>query len=56
MVTLTMAKDAPSIEGPTIPEGVTVQYLGHVIGGMVRVKYKGQECVIHPLNTKELSQ
>lgn len=36
--------------------GTVVAYLGHVVGGMVRVRYDGQEVVIHPGATKELGR
>jgi len=54
MIKLTLMTDAPAESGFVLPKGAVVEYLGHVIGGMVRVKYKGHEYVIHPANTKEL--
>lgn len=38
----------------TIPVGATVEYLGHVPGGMVRVVCDGRKMVIHPGATEEL--
>lgn len=37
-----------------IPKGATVEYLGHVVGGAVRVRYDGREGLIDPRCTKEL--
>lgn len=38
-----------------IQKGETVEYLGHVPGGMVQVRHKGETVVIHPGATVELS-
>lgn len=38
-----------------IQPGETVEYLGHVPGGMVRVRHNGETVVIHPGATAELS-
>lgn len=35
--------------GKTIPAGTTVTYIGHVIGGMVKVRLQdGSEEIMHP--------
>lgn len=39
----------------TIPIGEVVEYLGHLPGGMVQVRWHGVSFVIHPATTKELS-
>ncbi len=65
-MTLTLIHDAPACEmvGSTwneppaeyIPAGSAVEYKGHTLGGMVRVKTPaGDIRVIHPATTKELS-
>ena len=55
MLTLTLIIKAPTRSGKTIPSGTVVKYLGHVPGGMVQVEYEGQQEIIHPGTTKELS-
>lgn len=37
-----------------IVPGVKVQYLGHIVGGMVKVLHNNAEVVIHPGATEEL--
>jgi hypothetical protein len=55
MIPLTIERDAPTIiAGVTIPAGTVVEYLGHVPGGMVQVKWNGDKTIIHPETTKEL--
>lgn len=56
MATLTLRHDAPTETGATIPKGAIVEYIGHVAGGMVKVRHNGTEEVIHPRTTIELSQ
>lgn len=37
-------------DGKFIPSGTTVLYLGHVVGGMIRVRtYDRIECIMHPV-------
>lgn len=55
MLTVTTKMDAVSDSNVLIPRDTKLEYLGHVIGGMISVKYNGNEMVIHPLTTKELS-
>ena len=38
-----------------IVEGVKVQYVAHIPGGMVKVSHNGKEVVIHPSATVELA-
>lgn len=38
-----------------IAPGVTVEYVSHLPGGMVKVRHNGQLVVIHPGGTVELS-
>lgn len=52
---LVLAHDAPTDQGDTIPRGSTVGYLGHVPGGMIRVRWGPVVRVIHPETTRELS-
>lgn len=46
---------APRIS-QVIRPGVKVDYVAHVIGGMVRVRYMGLDVIIHPGATQELSE
>lgn len=38
-----------------IEQGVTVEYLGHLPGGMVQVRHGDEILVLHPAATVELS-
>lgn len=53
-MTLKIIHPAPTECGATIPAGVIVEYLGHVVGGMVKVRWGQKECVIHPGTTQQL--
>lgn len=46
--------DAPTDSGDTIPAGSVVEYLGHIPGGMIQVRWNGVIYVIHPLTCEEL--
>ncbi len=42
-------------KGRKVPVGTTVEYLGHVPGGMVAVRFEdGTEDVMHPMCFKQL--
>ncbi len=53
-MTLTLWIDAPTEEGDTIYAGTTVGYLGHVPGGLVRVRVGSLIRTIDPRITNEL--
>jgi hypothetical protein len=60
MATLTIVKNCTDSNGMQIPLGTKVEYLGHVPGGMVKIRYgidtkgKPREVTIHPAATAEL--
>lgn len=56
MLTLTLIHKCTSTSGVVLPAGITVEYLGHVVGGNVQVKYCGQTFTINPNATKELNK
>lgn len=50
------AKSCVGKPNQVIPAGSTVEYVSHVVGGMVMVRHNGgAEVIIHPGTTKELS-
>jgi hypothetical protein len=54
-MSMTSDKDAVSERGTVIPAGTTVEYLGHVVGGWVRVRLPDRtEEVVHPRCFKQL--
>jgi hypothetical protein len=53
-VTLTIDRRCQNDKGVEIPIGTVVEYCCHVVGGMVRIRWNGEESIIHPLATKEL--
>lgn len=49
MLTMTSDKPGKTESGKDVPVKTTVEYLGHVTGGMVRVRLPdGTEDVMHP--------
>lgn len=57
MADLQMTTDRPAVteEGENVPAGTTVVYLGHVAGGMVKVRFDDETVgVMHPHCFKEL--
>ena len=54
MLTLLVEVNAPTESGKMIPPGTKVEYLGHVLGGMVSIRWNGEQEIIHPGTTKEL--
>lgn len=54
MPRLTIDHPCQNDKGVTIPVGTSVEYLGHVVGGMVKVRWNGEESIIHPHATREL--
>jgi len=54
MPTLTIDRRCKNDKGEEIPIGTVVEYLGHVPGGMVKIRWNGEESIINPLATKEL--
>lgn len=54
MITLTIIHLCVNDKRTEIPIGTVVEYLGHVPGGMVRIRWNGEESIIHPHATKEL--
>ncbi len=56
MITLHLIYEAQTLEDPAIilPVGSVVEYLGHLPGGMIRVRDDRGECTIHPMATEEL--
>lgn len=46
--------DKPAGARQTIRPGATVEYVAHVLGGMVKVRHDGRDVVIHPGATEEL--
>lgn len=55
-IALTIAHRCLTDSGGEIPVGTIVEYLGHVLGGMVRVRWEGRNVIIHPGATKELGR
>lgn len=51
---LHLVADAEAEDRTLLPAGTVVQYVAHVSGGMVRVRFDGRLLVIHPHATKEL--
>lgn len=51
---LTIISNAVTESNVIIPSGSIVQYVGHIVGGLVQVVYQGKPEVIDPRTTKEL--
>jgi hypothetical protein len=48
-LSLTSDRDGRTERGALIKSGTTVEYCGHVVGGMVRVRFDdGTEDIMHP--------
>jgi hypothetical protein len=54
-MTLTLKLNAETVSGKTISSGSKVEYMGHVPGGMLKIKFEDVEEIIHPATTVELS-
>ena len=55
MLTLTIKIPAQLDDGRVIPKGTVVEYLGHLVGGIVLVRWNDEKHEISPLCTQELS-
>lgn len=55
-LSMKVARPGETDKGIAVPVGTVVQYCGHVVGGMVKVRFdNGDEAIMHPACFDELA-